>query len=270
MTKDIDEASNFAPSATAFVLDPDRPVLARSETLGLGWAVRPHRHPRGQLLWAMQGVLRVVSDEGIWIVPPTHAVWIPGDMLHHTVTETEVEIRNLYVDPDALAKRPPLGEIGCSVRVMTPLMRELILRLCETDLSGLPDDRTRRLSEVALDEIERLAEAPLYLPGGQDPRLLRLTRHLTACPEDPRPLDTLAGLAGASPRTLERLFRNETGMTFRQWRSRLKVLQAVELLNRGESSTQIAHRLGYGNASAFIAAFRTHFGCPPQSFLRRG
>lgn len=267
MTIDVDEAPFFEPSDTAFVIDAARPVLAHARLMRAGRAVHPHSHPRGQLLWAYDGVLRVSSGENVWIVPPTHAVWIPGGTLHNLVTETDAHIRNLHVDPSCLTRLAGLGEAGCSVRVMTPLMKALVLKLCASDLDAPFDERFMRLSAVVLDEMATLEEAPLSLPGGSDPRLVRLTRYLGTRPDDSRLLGELAAVAGASPRTLERLFRRETGLTFKQWRSRLRLLSAIERLNQGQSSTEIAHSLGYANPSAFIAAFRGHFGCAPQSYL---
>ncbi|WP_116133487.1 helix-turn-helix transcriptional regulator [Tropicimonas sp. IMCC34043] len=265
MTKDVADTPNYVPSGKGFVDDPARPILVYARTRAAGATIPPHRHPRSQLLWAWQGVLRVTSAGCVWIVPPSHAVWIPGGTLHDVVTETDVEIRNLYVDPSCPIRAEPEGQ--CSVLLLTPFMRELILRLGGADMRAPFDAPLRRLCAVALDEIEALEEAPLNLPGGQDPRLLRLTRHLRGHPEDPRHLNQLAAIAGASPRTLERLFRRETGLTFRQWRSRLKLLAAIELLSRGQSSTAIAWSLGYRSPSAFVAAFRQHFGRAPQAFL---
>ena len=83
------------------------------------------------------------------------------------------------------------------------------------------------------DETEALVPAPLDLPGGHDARLLRATAHLNRHPHEGTTLPEISVLAGASPRTLERLFRQETGLTFRQWRSRLRLLLAIERLNLG-------------------------------------
>lgn len=248
--------------------DPARPILPHSRRLGAGMAVEPHAHPRGQLLWAAQGVLRVFAEDSVWIVPPSHAVWIPGGTRHHVLTETEAELRNLYVDASRPLRLDVHGHAHCSVLLLTPLMRELILRLATSPTTGYPDAALQRLAEVALDEIGSLAEAPLSLPGGRDARLTRLTQHLGRQPGDGRPLTALARLAGASPRTLERLFRKETGLTFRQWRSRLRLLNAIEQLHLGRSSTEIAWSLGYSSPSAFVAAFRARFGRTPQDFVR--
>lgn len=264
MTKDVAETPTRPASGAGFVRDPARPVLVHSGRMPAGQMVEPHSHPRGQLIWAMQGVLRVTSRGGVWIVPPSHAVWIPGGTDHHVTTETEVEIRNLYVDPSLpLRRQVP----RCAVLLLTPLLRELILRLAALTTDAPFDARRLHLAAVIADEIEALAEAPFSLPGAHDARLVRLMRHLRETPDEARPLADLAALAGASPRTLERLFRAETGLTFRQWRSRLRLMAAIERLERGQSSTEIAWSLGYRSPSAFVAAFRAQFGRPPQSFL---
>jgi transcriptional regulator GlxA family with amidase domain len=177
---------------------------------------------------------------------------------------------NLYVDPSRELRKGkgPTGQ-GCAVLELTPFLRELILLLAERSKGGVYDARVERLAEVALDELEALPEAPLSLPGGQDPRLVRLTRHLAAHPADTRPMAELARFVGAAPRTLERLFRNETGLSFHQWRNRLRLLAAIDALNRGEGSTSIAFSLGWSSPSAFVAAFRAQFGTTPQRFLRQ-
>jgi AraC-like DNA-binding protein len=263
MPNSIADTPRFAPSDIAFVLDTGQPVLAHGRDLAAETGIEPHRHPRGQLLWAAEGVLRVTSEDAVWIVPSSHAVWIPGGVFHHMVTETPARTRNLYIDP---AYPVRVRDTGCAMLLLTPLMREIILRLA-ADRPMEDPDGLRRLGLVAIDEIERLDSAPLNLPAGKDERLRRLIGFLVQNPYDRSPLAELAKNSGASLRTMERLFHAETGMTFRQWRSRLRLLSAVEHLRQGKSSTAIAFSLGFQSASAFVAAFRKTFGRPPQSFL---
>lgn len=261
---DVDNPPIYHPTGVAFVEDSAQPVLGHGRDLVAGAVIHAHSHPRGQLLWAADGVLRVHAGDAVWIVPPSHAVWIPGGMRHQVSTEGGAQARNLYVDPSVT---PRGAGAGCEVLLLTPLMREIILRLAARPADAMWLARSARLAAVAVDEIATLPAAPLSLPGGHDPRLRRLTDYLGGAPGDRRSLEDLAVVAGASPRTLERLFRAETGLTFRQWRSRLRVLAALERLKRGEASTQIAYSLGYRSPSAFIAAFHSHFGCSPQSFF---
>lgn len=267
MTTDVAKAPDIDPADIAFIIDPARPILTHGRVIEAGRRLRAHSHPRGQLLWAMRGVLRVASNACIWLVPPSHAVWIPGGMEHQVTIEAEAELLNIYVDPSVAVREPSRPMPCCAVLMLTPLAREMIRRLGETDTSAPFDESLLRFCAVLLDEVEGLSEAPLNLPGGQDERLTRVTRHLVAHPDERRQLSELSQIAGASPRTLERLFRAETGLNFRQWRSKLRLLSAIEALNRGDSSTRIAFSLGYSSPSAFIAAFRGAFGTTPQRFM---
>ena len=265
MPEYIADTPNHAPSATGFLRDPGRPILAYGRTMQPQHGIAPHHHPRAQLLWALRGVLRIHAAEATWIVPASHAVWIPGDVPHQVQSDTETDIRNLYIDPTL-----PLRAANqtCAVLTLTPLMRALILRLHSEDTAAAFPPRLLRLTAVIADEIETLSEAPLHLPGGHDPRLMRLTRHLINHPDDPSLLPDLARSIAASPRTLERLFRTETGLSYRQWRARQRLLLAIERLTLGQSSATIAYALGYRSPSAFTAAFSAEFGTPPQSFLK--
>jgi len=73
----------------------------------------------------------------------------------------------------------------------------------------------------------------------------------------------LAHRVGASRRSLERVFRANTGMTVGQWRRRLRMLEALRLLAAGMTATAVATRVGYATPSAFGVAFRAELGATP-------
>jgi AraC-like DNA-binding protein len=75
-------------------------------------------------------------------------------------------------------------------------------------------------------------------------------------------------LLGASSRTLARHFERDTGMSLRDWRTRLRLLRAIEWLAQGRSPTTIAHELGYASASAFNYMFRMEMGMSPLQWRR--
>jgi AraC-like DNA-binding protein len=93
---------------------------------------------------------------------------------------------------------------------------------------------------------------------------LRLAEALGSDPADSAGLAELARAAGASPRTIQRLFLAETGLPFAQWRQRLRLLHGATALGAGKSVTEAALEAGYAGTSAFIAAFRRHFGVTPS------
>jgi len=265
MPNDISNASALAPSDVAFTIDENKPVLSHGRSMQAETSIIPHAHPRGQLLWPEKGVLRVTSKNSVWVVPATHAMWIPSNISHQVSNETDTHTRNLYVDPSFKIRN---HESSIVMVTMSQLMKEVIVRLTD-DRYSLTISQTQHLGLVAIDELEVLVPFNNYIHSGRDPRLQRLISHIVQNPTNTLSLSALSTLAGASVRTIERLFKAETGMTFRQWRSRFRLMNSLAQLVPGRSSTSVAHELGYKSVSSFIDAFKTQFGCTPQEYIAR-
>lgn len=220
-----------------------------------------HHHARGQLLGAEHGLLTVDAGNGRWVVPATHAVWIPPALPHGLYSHGPYSGWSVYVAASACKELP--GE-PC-IFSFTGLLRETVMRATtwkENDLTAAQ----ARLAGVILDEIQSLPRINPGLPMPQDARLLRITRALSERPDDDRSLEAWAAWAGLSPRTVTRRFSAETGFSFTEWRQRVRLLRALELLAAGQSVTAIALDLGYDNVSAFIALFRRVFGVTPGRY----
>ena len=84
--------------------------------------------------------------------------------------------------------------------------------------------------QVILDELRQITAAPLNLPMSDEPRLRKVLEAMLAAPEDARTLEQWAKSCGAAPRTLSRLFVQQLGMSFGEWRTRLRMLEAIERL----------------------------------------
>ena len=72
-----------------------------------------------------------------------------------------------------------------------------------------------------------------------------------------------------SERTLARQFIRELGISFGEWRLRLRFLQAIEALEGRQTVQQIAFDLGYASPSAFIAMFQRQARCTPEQYRRQ-
>jgi AraC-like DNA-binding protein len=105
---------------------------------------------------------------------------------------------------------------------------------------------------------------PLQLPLPQDRRAARFA---TMMSEDPEAFGTALRECGGSRRTIERVFRSETGMGLGQWMRRQKLLFALRRIAAGESVKTIAVDLGYNGPSAFIAMFRRELGQTPKKYF---
>jgi len=74
-------------------------------------------------------------------------------------------------------------------------------------------------------------------------------------------------MAGASKRTIERLFLQETRLTLGQWRQQLRLMRSLQLLAAGHKITHVALEAGYSTPSAFIAMFRKILGVTPGRYF---
>ena len=258
--------SGLTPKERDAVDAHQRPVVALALNYAAGHHIAPHHHARTQFVHAESGLMRVTTRSGAWVVPPGHALWMPAGVEHEIRAVESILMRTLYLDPNAV--RWPATE--CWVVTVPPLLRHLISKAVTLPRDYDPAGADGRLMAVLLDELKDLIPTPLHLPFPNDGRLSGIVSTLLEDPGNDRTLDGWARSAGASSRTLARLFAAETGMTFGEWRRRRRLLAAVEWLTSGRPVTQVALDLGYDSPSAFIAMFKRHIGATPSRFADSG
>ncbi len=240
-----------------------RPVYPREESLrDVSWT-HFHSHVWSQLSYAVTGIVAVRIPEGSFVAPPHRALWIPAGVEHKVTTSAQAELRTIYMDAQVL----PWADSRCRVLEISPLARELIRAVAALPKDFNEDGPEGRLVSVLLDQLAALPEVEFSLPMPRDARLQGICAVLQQRPDDKRSLALLAKDAGASERTVARLFVRETGLTFRQWRMRLRMLLSLTALEAGASVTTVALDCGYDSPSAFIAAFRRLFGKTPGEFF---
>lgn len=239
-----------------------RPVLGQVASLPNHAIATLHRHPWAQLSYAKQGVITVETTTGHFVAPPTRAVLIPPGVEHGVQCPPHTVIRSLYIAADRL----PWQE--CKVLHIDTLLRELIVAF-----SLLPEEYDEhgadgRLVSVLLDRLAEAKPSDLVLPWPQDQGLTTLCRYLASHTDCHHPLKYFSHKLGISDKTLSRAFQRETGMSFRQWRQRSRLLAALPLLETGERVTDVALACGYDSLSAFIAAFKALLGATPGEYLK--
>lgn len=223
-----------------------------------------HSHGWGQLLFISKGLIQLSTrDKGYWIVPPQRAVWIPAFTEHDARTIHAAQMRNVYIAPEAAQALPS----HCQVIHITPLLRELILAVGEFDTLYDENGAEGRLVDVLLDQLKATPEVPLHLPHPTSALLKKIAHHLLEQPADQRSMEEWAVELGTSARSLARHFRQETGMTFGQWRQQARLLAALTRIAQGDPITNIALDLGYSSQSAFIAMFRKALGKTPGRYF---
>ena len=206
--------------------------------------------------------MTVRASSTLWILPASHALWMPSGIVHDIRAAGPVEMRTLYVQ-ERHAER--IG--GCRVLFVSPLLRELILRAM--DLPPLYDERGAdgRVMALILDEIAALPAQPLGLRMPKDARLLKLCERVLADLSSRTPIARLGAEVGLSERSVNRLFHRDTGLSFVKWLNQARLLKAFELFDARHSVTRVALDLGYASPSAFAKMFRRTLGKPPTAVL---
>ena len=237
-------------------------VRSLASTYPDSMVIADHDHPWGQLVYGRTGVMRVTTEGRAWLAPATRAVWLPPLRPHAIRMSGAVAMRTLYIAPEIAGSLPAEA---CVLEVW-PLLRELVLHIL---LVGMLDPAVPEHGRLAAVLIDRIAAAPredLALPLPLDPRALALAEQVQAAPEARTDLPGLARAAGASLRTLQRIFPRETGLSLEAWRQKARMIHAVAALCAGTSVTGAALDCGYDSPSAFITAFRRQFGVTPGRY----
>jgi len=221
----------------------------------------------GQILFVTRGMMTVHTDAGLWVVPAHQAVWVPPGTRHSVEVAGGVAMRSLYL-ARTLPRCRSLPDT-CRVIEISPLLREILRRALRLDTLDRRIAGQRHLLEVLVDEITVLPLVPLDLPLPRDPRAARAAALIRDDPAAPHTLAEVARAAAASARTLERLFRGETGLPFGVWRQRARLLRALQLLAENETVAGAANAVGYDSTSAFVAAFRRALGTTPGRYFKK-
>lgn len=227
-----------------------------------GHAIPAHFHHEDQLVYACRGVMTVRTDSGTWVVPPQRAVWIPARTPHSIRMSGAVSMRTVYLRPGIVRRLPRT----CCVLNVPVLLQELIIHLCAIGTLSRRSKTQRHLIDVLIDQLEIVATVALQLPSPKDARAVRVAGMLQRDMENAS-FETVCRHAGASKRTIERIFLQETKLSPGKWRQQLRLLRSLELLAAGEKISYAALEAGYSTPSAFVAMFRKALGTTPRRYF---
>ena len=169
-----------------------RPLGVMAKTFPAGFVVAEHRHERAQLIHALSGVIELHVGRTLWLVRRSARYGCRRGW------RTRCWRAARSACTPSMSGRSPARQNSRVPRgvMVSPLLRELIVRA-----AGLPllyDERGRegRLMAVLLDELEWSREQPLALPDPADRRLGRICQALLEDPADPRGLEEWARCVG--------------------------------------------------------------------------
>jgi len=256
--RDFADGVDFAPE------DAPRAVVAGGGAMiTKGTELAMHKHHKAELILTLRGVVRCEADQGVWIVPPRCAVWIPDNVSHSVTVAGNVEVYVLFVEPDAAPALPR----QCCTLTISPLLERLLLHATQMPVLYDVDGADGRIATVLLDQLSLAPVEKLNFPMPIDAKLREIAAAMMADPSDRATIDAWARRMAVAPRTLTRILQRETGMSFGRWRQQLHILIALQRLAQGASVQAVAIELGYEGASAFVPMFRKALGKSPARYV---
>lgn len=233
-----------------------------------GSALPNHSHDTAQLTFAASGIVQMHTREGRWLVPQQLAVWIPSGVSHHVEVLTDAELWMVHWQPSAVREwgPPQLPDRAFVLRV-TPLFLSLLTAAFDPATGPA---KVELLVRLMLHDLVETAHAPTFLPLPESPAARRVADVALDDPRAALSVGELASRAATSVRTVSRLFRLETGLSFKAWRQRARVVHAMDRLARGESIARVSARCGFASTAAFSSAFRQVTAMTPSRFQASG
>jgi AraC-like DNA-binding protein len=253
----MSENSQPAPEPVGLLPHPHTSEFLHQH--GPGAVIHRHSHDYHQLIYVSTGVLAIHTERGAWVASRDRAAWVPAGTWHEHRAYGPTSVHTVGFD----AATAPLPDSSPTIVAVDSLLRELFVAGTEP---GLPAAEALRIRAVLTDRLRRAHVQPLALPAARDPRLARACELVTGDLSQPRPVAWLARAAGASERTLTRLFRAEFGLTYPQWRTNVRVFHAMVQLAEGATVTETARDCGWATTSAFVDTFTRTMGQTPGTY----
>ena len=230
-----------------------------------GAAIAMHGHDEAQLIFAASGTMQVYTTSGRWLIPPQLAVWVPARELHGVDVLSDAEHWMIYWQPAAARRWSPSAALDRAFALrVTPLLRELIFAAFADD--G-PPGKAALVVRLILHELTETPDAPTFLPLPASAIGRRVADLALADPRGRLDVAELATRAATSVRTISRLFPVETGLTYKTWRQRARIVLAIDRLSAGSAISEVARQAGFASTAAFCFAFRHVTKSTPTTFL---
>ncbi|WP_405604241.1 AraC family transcriptional regulator [Polaribacter sp. Asnod1-A03] len=248
-----------------FEINELRPVTTYSEHIQKSKCANSHAHPRAQIISCNTGIMKVVTKNNIWIVNSLQSVWISSNEEHQVYFPNNVKVDTAFIDKSKLSNLPK----DSFAFETSYFLKSLLEKVISFSNPNIFTQQQNRVIEVFIDELSNLKPSRTFLPTSQDKRIKAVLDALMNDLSSKHTIDYYADKTFVSPRTLSRLFNKELGMSFGDWKIRLKLMEAVKQLGEKKSVKEIAFNLGYENVSSFIVTFKKHFGKTPTNYLMK-
>lgn len=224
----------------------------------------PHTHKHYQLTYVEEGYQYVHIDQKIYFVPQNHIILIPSNILHRTSSDSKSVILKVI-----LFKALPTQEFYQNVQVFSapPVLREMLMYAAKWNKLLTEDLEQTTFLQAILISLPHFYKENNFLeiPIPRDARLNSVCQYVNQNYQYNTSTDELASIANMSARSLQRIFKQETGITLKKYLQLIRILKSIEFIDTCQYTlTEIAYMVGYKSLSAFTNSYTTIMKIPPR------
>lgn len=221
-----------------------------------------HSHPWSQIICVKSGVLAMLVNGQRYLAPREFAIWVPAGVEHSSYNRKTTRFCAIDIAPELDTDLPAEPCLLTPTAIFNAIADDCFSR----NMTEPQNEADLRMCRVLLDQISLAPRQNTYLPTSENKLLAPVLNALEKNPADNTSLAQWAKQVYTTERTLSRRCQQELGMSFAQWRQRLRFLHSIPLLEQGKTVHDVALDLGYSSSSAFIAMFQQISGTTPQRF----
>jgi AraC-like DNA-binding protein len=227
-----------------------------------------HQHEKAQLVYVESGFQYLTVDGKIYLLPQNHAAWIPPNAVHKTNSHSEkIKLMIIFFEVD---KKDPFYH-QVNVFSVSPVLREMIKYAEKWSLNTNENADENIFLKALYNEIPNFAADSIHLHISlpEDKRLAKAVKFLNNNYTKDLKMEELSDLAALSLRSLERIFKKETGLTLSKYQQILRIIKSLELLSANEwTISEIAYKVGYKSLQAYTNSFQSVMQYRPSDFLK--
>lgn len=228
-----------------------------------------HLHQKkGQLVYVESGFQYLTVEGKMYLLPQNHAAWIPPNALHKTNSHSE-RIRLMIMFFDVHEEDPFYHQVN--VFSIAPVLKEMIKYAEKWSMNTDENSDENIFLKALYNELPNFAadSIQLHISLPQDKRLTQAINYLNTHYTEDLKMEDLSDIASLSLRSLERIFKKETGLTLIKYQQMLRIIKSLELLSANEwTISEIAYQVGYKSLQAYTNSFHSVMQYRPSEFAK--
>ncbi|MDR2284515.1 MAG: AraC family transcriptional regulator [Sphingobacterium sp.] len=224
-----------------------------------------HSHIRYQLTYVEEGYQYFHIGTQIYLVPQNHVIWIPSAREHRTTSNAKT-VNLMLILFKTVPENPFYGEVH--VFKAPAVLKEMLRYAAKWNQRLQQDEEHTSFLNAMCYSLPYFCDENefLQIPIPIDQRLTPVCDYINTNYKYNFDVSILAELAAMSVRSLQRIFKQETGITVQKYTQLIRILKSIELIDTQQYTlSQIALMVGYKSLSAFTASYQTIMQGKPKS-----